>query len=140
MPKGASLLTQMAGEFCLDTNIAVAFLNGHAGVIAKVGTAGRVALPVPVAGELLFGAKKSGRTAANLERFRSFIRACDSIELDYEVADVYADLKLTLKKQGTPIPENDIWIAACAKHTGLTLVTDDKHFENLPDFFTENWL
>ena len=47
----------MAGEFCLDTNIAVAFLNGHPEVIARVGTASRVALPAPTVGELLFGAK-----------------------------------------------------------------------------------
>lgn len=59
----------MAGEFCLDTNIAVAFLNGHPEVIAGVGTASRVALHAPTVGELLFGAKKSRLREANLPKF-----------------------------------------------------------------------
>jgi predicted nucleic acid-binding protein len=43
-------------------------------------------------GELLFGAKKSGRAAANQERPRHFIQACDNIEIDQDVAKVYADI------------------------------------------------
>lgn len=132
----------MAGEFCLDTNIAVAFLNGHPEVIARVGTASRVALPAPTVGELLFGAKKSQRREANLQRFRAFITACEviEIEIDEDVADLYADFKLQLKDNGTPIPENDIWIAACARSSGLKLVTDDQHFGKIPGLTTENWL
>lgn len=130
----------MAGEFCLDTNIAVAFLNGHPEVIARVGTASRVALPSPTVGELLFGAKKSRRREANLRRFRAFIQACEVIEIDEDVAELYADFKLQLKENGTPIPENDVWIAACAQSSGLRLVTDDQHFGRIPCFATDNCL
>lgn len=128
------------GEFCLDTNIAVAFLNGNPSVVERIRLAQRVALPLPVIGELLYGAKKSGLKESNLLRFREFIRACDCIEPSTQAAETYSDFKLHPKKAGTPIPENDIWIAAIADVAGLTLVTDDKHFNNLPGLQMENWL
>lgn len=107
----------------------------------RVRLAQRVALPLPVTGELLYGAtKKSGLKESNLLRFRDFIRACDCIEPSTQAAETYSDFKLHPKKSGTPIPENDIWIAAIADIASLTLVADDKHFNNLPDPQIENWL
>jgi tRNA(fMet)-specific endonuclease VapC len=97
-------------------------------------------LPLPVIGELLYGAKKSRLKESNLARFRDFIRACDCLDPSTQAAETYADFKLSLKNAGTPIPENDIWIAAIAQVAGLTLVTDDKHFRHLQDFRTVNWL
>ncbi|MEK6782203.1 MAG: PIN domain-containing protein [Bacteroidota bacterium] len=44
-----------------------------------------------------------------------------------------------MKSKGTPIPENDIWIAALAKQHRLTLVTSDKHFNNIQELVIERW-
>lgn len=97
-------------------------------------------LPFPVVGELLFGAANSGKPEDNLPVYRRFIEASEVYQSDHETLEMYARLKLQLRQQGTPIPENDIWIAACALHLGLRLVTNDQHFRHLPQLTIENWL
>jgi tRNA(fMet)-specific endonuclease VapC len=65
-----------------------------------------------------------------VERFAAG-RAVVSCDLD--VAREYGRLKQRLKEKGRPIPENDIWIAAAAKHHGMVLVTRDGHFNEVDD-------
>lgn len=130
----------MPGEYCLDTNIAVAALNGRPAVARRLKVCRRIVLPFPVVGELLYGAKKSGRPEANLKSYRRFIEACEVHQSDSSTVELYADLKLQLKLQGTPIPENDIWAAACALELALPLVTHDSHFQHIPQLSTEDWL
>jgi tRNA(fMet)-specific endonuclease VapC len=47
------------------------------------------------------------------------------------VQRAYAQVKQFLRAQGTPIPENDVWIAAFARAYRLPLLTTDRHFEAL---------
>ena len=54
------------------------------------------------------------------------------IDMDKEIADRYGSLIKILRKQGTPIPTNDVWIAAAALEKGTKLVTFDAHFNNIP--------
>ena len=54
------------------------------------------------------------------------------------VAPFYAKIKAQLKADGHPIPENDIWIAACAMAYNLTVVTADKHFYFIKDIAIVN--
>ena len=49
-----------------------------------------------------------------------------------ETAEQYARLFVQLKQAGTPVPDNDLWIAALALQHQLTLITRDKHFERVP--------
>lgn len=56
------------------------------------------------------------------------------------VAQRYARIKAELALRGTPIPVNDIWIAATALEEDLVLVTHDTHFERVPGLTLENWL
>jgi tRNA(fMet)-specific endonuclease VapC len=49
-----------------------------------------------------------------------------------ETADGYARLFAQLRAAGTPIPTNDIWIAAQVVEEGLSLITRDKHFGSIP--------
>lgn len=51
------------------------------------------------------------------------------VDSDKEICDCYSIIKSQLKKEGHPVPENDIWIAATAMSRNLTLVTADRHFE-----------
>jgi tRNA(fMet)-specific endonuclease VapC len=51
---------------------------------------------------------------------------------DRETAEQYARLFVQLKRAGTPIPDNDLWIAALALQHGLRLVTRDAHFSKIP--------
>ena len=52
---------------------------------------------------------------------------CKIYPVDEEVAKVYSEIRYALKEKGMPIPENDIWIMATAKHNGLIIVTRDEH-------------
>ena len=97
------------------------------------GGAGELFLPVPVLAELRFGfmnGTKGRRNEATLLKFldspRAKVLACDE-----QTTHFYAQLKLQLQKQGTPIPINDVWIAALTvQHSGF-LHTYDRDFDRL---------
>jgi tRNA(fMet)-specific endonuclease VapC len=61
------------------------------------------------------------------------------LECDTDTARYYGELKSLLKLNGTPIPENDIWIAAIAKQHQLVLITRDKHFNSIDVISIESW-
>lgn len=99
-----------------------------------VRTADELCLPVPVLAELRFGFAKGTRgrqNEAGLTRFldspRVRVLACDE-----QTSFHYAQLKLQLSMQGTPIPINDVWIAALTLQHGATLFTLDRDFDHLP--------
>jgi tRNA(fMet)-specific endonuclease VapC len=98
-----------------------------------------VILPLPVVGELLFGAENSGRSLKNLNLYLQFIDACSVIPMDKETAIIYSRTRLALKRKGRPIPENDIWIAAQFLSNNWTLVTDDRDFDYVEDLQIERW-
>ncbi len=79
-------------------------------------------------GELLFGAECSIRKVENAKVYSDFCKELEEIIPDSTIAPYYAQIKAQLKQDGHPIPENDIWIAACAMAYDLTLVTADNHF------------
>ncbi len=49
------------------------------------------------------------------------------IVIDRDVGRVYAEIVVALRKAGTPLPTNDIWIAAAAARSGATVLTYDSH-------------
>jgi tRNA(fMet)-specific endonuclease VapC len=129
----------MAGEIALDSTIAIRFLNGDAVVVTKVTSQPIVILPIPVVGELLFGAENSARPVENLSRYLQFIQACSIVPMGQETAVHYSRTRHALKLKGRPIPENDIWIAAqCLEHDWV-LVTHDRHFSYVNNLVVEQW-
>lgn len=122
----------MNGKFALDTNIAIAVLNGEPAVVDKLRNTTQVFLPLPVVGELLFGALNSRHLETNLSRIQQLIQRSIILEMRSETASLYAKTRMSLKQKGRPIPENDVWIgASCLEHR-LALITNDTHF-NLVD-------
>jgi tRNA(fMet)-specific endonuclease VapC len=86
-----------------------------------------------VVGELLAGfalGAHRGRNTAELDALLD-TPVVHEIAADHAVAEIYADLLLSLRAAGTPIPTNDIWIGACAVRAGATVVTYDAHFESM---------
>ena len=118
-------------QVALDTNIAIDVLNQVQSIIEELRKYERIYLPVTVSGELLFGAKNSAKRQKNLSRFRAYIGTCEEIPIDNMIAEAYSDIRLSLKQKGTPIPENDIWIAATCQVNGLKLLTRDQHFRRV---------
>jgi tRNA(fMet)-specific endonuclease VapC len=129
----------MSGNFLLDTNIAIAFLENEAAVVRQVNEADNVFLVSVVVGELCFGARKSGRPRENLARVEALISRLPVLACDVEVARRYGEVKNLLRDKGRPIPENDIWIAAAALMHDLVLVTRDVHFAEVADLKTQAW-
>jgi predicted nucleic acid-binding protein len=58
---------------------------------------------------------------------------------DAETADRYGRLVHQLRRQGMPVPTNDVWIAAVALQLGATLLTRDKHFSVIPMLAIRGW-
>ena len=96
-------------------------------------------LPIFVLGELRYDAMKSARREENLEKTSSFMLECQVYPIDDATTGYYGAIKLALAQQGTPIPENDTWIAALAKEYDLPIVTRDKHFGHVPGIEIIEW-
>lgn len=88
-------------------------------------------------GELIFGAEKSIYNERNIYNALGFCSNYRSLDITREVAIKYGQIKAALQKAGTPIPENDLWIAATAIAFDLVVVTGDKHFERVPNLQVE---
>jgi tRNA(fMet)-specific endonuclease VapC len=129
----------MSGKYLLDTNIAIALFAQERAIHQQLAGAVETFIPSIVIGELYYGAYKSVRVASNIERIDEFTASNTILEVDTATAKEYGQIKSGLRAKGRPIPENDIWIAAIAKQYGLTLVTRDKHFEEVEGLAIEIW-
>lgn len=116
-------------ELALDTNIAIAILNGDKNIIDQLGSVEIFYLPITVCGELLYGAKNSLRKEENLSANWQLIEQCEVLNVNVLIADEYSTIRKELKDKGKPIPENDIWIAAICRSNGIPLATRDKHLD-----------
>jgi len=132
-------LTPASGRFLLDTNIVIALLQGDDTVLSHLDRAREVFIPAVALGELFFGAAKSGRPSENTASVERFAAGRAIVSCDLDVAREYGRLKQRLKERGRPLPENDTWIAAAAKHHRMVLVTRDRHFEDVEDLQTADW-
>jgi len=117
----------------LDTSALSAFFRGHAGIVEATRAADRIAVSPIVLGELGTGFRGGGRLERNRELLSKFLQSprVRTLNLDAETAERYAQIYDSLRRAGTPIPTNDIWIAASAMQFGLLLVTTDGHFERV---------
>src|ERR1019366_5240058 len=129
----------MPGKYLLDTNAAIALLNGDSVLGSKLSGESDIYLPVPVAGELYYGAAKSARVAANMAKVSAFVAANVLISCDHTTALNYGQVKAALEAKGRRIPDNDMWIAAVTRQYKLTLVTRDAHFQEVSEITTLSW-
>ncbi|MGC2473926.1 MAG: type II toxin-antitoxin system VapC family toxin [Candidatus Sulfotelmatobacter sp.] len=121
-------------RLALDTNRYTDLCRGDASAINTVEHADEVWLPLIVLGELRAGfavGNQGPRNEAVLRRFllKSGVRM---LFADEQTTHHYAAVYRQLRKQGTPIPTNDIWIAALVLQHSLVLCARDAHFDALP--------
>lgn len=129
----------MSGKYLLDTNIVIALFANDSALVDKIVDIQDISIPAIVIGELFYGAKKSGRSQENSRRIDEFVSDNAILNCDVTTAQFYGDIKNNLRKKGNPIPENDIWIAAIASQYNLTLISRDKHFEEIDELQLEKW-
>jgi predicted nucleic acid-binding protein len=109
-------------------------MSGHPPVQRALSDFERVLVPITVLGEILYGFVRGSKETQNrlhLERFLSR----DYVELfvvSRAIAEYYALLMAQLRKNGTPLPTNDVWIAAAACSEKVPLISRDQHFLNVP--------
>jgi len=118
----------------LDTNAYTRYIAGESAVLDAIRSADIVYMSIFVLGELLCGFKSGTRERENRLLLRKFLGGPKSriLEGTEATSEHYGSLKAHLKKSGTPIPLNDVWVAAHALETGSMLVTFDLHFEHVP--------
>jgi len=116
-----------------DTSGYVGFKLGLPEIIDFLMEAQVIILSPIVLGELMFGFRLGARFQKNMEELKQFINQepVEVIQIGEITADRYSRIAEQLKRQGTPIPSNDIWIAAQTMEQGAELVTMDRHFEKI---------
>jgi predicted nucleic acid-binding protein len=114
-------------------------MRGQPKLQERLESANEVLLPVTVLGELYAGFEGGSRLAENLALLAAFRTQPGVVVIDLtdNIAQRYAAIMMTLKQQGTPIPTNDIWIAAAAFKNGGRIIAYDHHFEAVAGLMVE---
>lgn len=115
----------------LDTNCYTAYLAGDERVLDVLAEAESVYMSIFVLGELFAGFRGGSKELQNRNNLKKFLAKSTVTVLDatMETAEIFGDLKEKLKKSGTPLPINDVWIAAHTLETSSVLITYDAHFK-----------
>jgi tRNA(fMet)-specific endonuclease VapC len=121
-------------KLLLDTNRYTDLAKGDLEVAARVAEAAECWMSVIVLGELRAGFEGGSQSEENERKLDEFLSrpTAGILRIDEDTTRIYAHTLVTLRRQGTPIPTNDIWIAAQAIQHKLTLDTRDQHFEHVP--------
>jgi tRNA(fMet)-specific endonuclease VapC len=118
----------------LDTNRLTDLFRGDAELAGLLALCDEVWLPLVALGEMkagFHGGRQQQRNEGLLQRFLS--RPTAGVLLPgLSTPEYYARLFVQLKRAGTPIPDNDLWIAALALEHDLVLITRDRHFDCIP--------
>lgn len=128
----------MSGRLLLDTNAVIAQFAGDE-ALAQLTDAADVFLPCIVVGELIYGARESGRPEANLARIDDLTSSVPALPCDATTARIYGQIMDRLRAIGRPIPTNDVWVASLAMQHAPALVTRDTHFDHLTGLTLQTW-
>lgn len=123
----------------LDTNAVSGLFAGDEALGKLLAVADRHHLPTIVLGEYRFGVVGSQRRKRLENQLDVLERESIILLPDRETARTYAAVRHELKQQGTPIPENDVWIAALSRQHGQPIVSRDRHFDVVPDLRRVEW-
>jgi tRNA(fMet)-specific endonuclease VapC len=130
-------------RYLLDTNICIYIRRERPEPVLRRFRklrVGEAALSVITYGELLFGAAKSAQRAAALDQLRELMHWLPALPLPETAAEVYGATRYELASKGEMIGNNDLWIAAHALASGLTLVTNnEKEFRRVRGLKIQNW-
>jgi predicted nucleic acid-binding protein len=125
----------------LDSSAYVAFKKRHLAILDTLAQADEIMMSPIVLGELQAGflqGMKRERNERELEEFLGSPRV-SVVHVDQETAHRYAVIRVALKKAGTPISTNDIWIAATAMQHGYAILTTDRDFLKIPQIIVHHF-
>jgi len=113
----------------LDTNGLSAVAEGDPAIEPLLKKASQIAIPVIVLGEYRYGISQSRDRKRYEQWLGEYLPAFLSLNVDEQTTISYAAVRSELKKSGTAIPSNDVWIAALCRQHSLPLVSRDRHFD-----------
>ena len=118
----------------IDTSAYVGFKRNVEDAVECIVKAELILFSPVVLGELMFGFRNGKRFKDNMDDLNRFLEheVVELTKIGRITADRYSRIATRLKQQGTPIPTNDIWIAAQTVEHGAELITADHHFEKIP--------
>jgi tRNA(fMet)-specific endonuclease VapC len=128
--------------YLLDTNTCVYAIKRRPQVLRRLQARSPddFAVSVITVAELRFGAAKSSRPAKTRRSVDAFLKPFEILPFGNDAANEYARLRLALEREGRPIGERDLLIAATAKSLGLIVVTHNvREFSRVPDLKVEDW-
>lgn len=123
----------------LDTNALSAFADGDKGILPALKKAAFLAVPVVVLGEFYFGIRQSRLRKTYEKWIEENMPLWKMLDVTRRTAKHYGAVHSELKKAGTPIPENDVWIAALAMEHDLPVLTRDAHFDKVAKLSVVSW-
>ena len=120
-------------KILLDTSAYVAFKLNNVEIVETIVSADQIIFSPIVLGELMFGFRNGSKFKKNKKELDQFLshEAVEQALIGEVTSDRYSRIASQLRIQGTPIPTNDIWIAAQTMEHGAELITTDKHFEKI---------
>lgn len=139
MRKAAKRSTLVTGKIVVDTSVVVAVLRRVSGLRERLRSAEELLVPLVVLGELEYGANLAKPPERQHEAVRTFMESVTLLLPTARTAAEYGRIKAALKAAGTPLPENDVWIAAFAVEHSLPLASRDAHFARVPGLAVQDW-
>lgn len=140
MKKPVKQLILMTGNnILLDTNIVIEVFDGNKDIADKINKLPEFYITSIVLGELHIGVNRVTNKAKHLKKVNDFLKICTVLDVDSITAAYYGEIVAALYKKGKPLPINDVWIAATAIQHDLTLITRDKHFNEISNLKTKYW-
>jgi len=120
-------------KILLDTSAYVGFKRDAVEAVEIIVKAELIIFSPVVMGELMFGFRNGTRFKKNMDDLDRFLKheVVDLLPIGKITSDRYSRIAVKLRQQGTPIPTNDIWIAAQAMEQGAELITSDQHFDKI---------
>jgi tRNA(fMet)-specific endonuclease VapC len=120
-------------KILLDTSAYVAFKLNNEEIVEVITNSDEIVFSPIVMGELLYGFRNGAKFKQNMDELNQFLshEIVEILKIGDITSDRYSRIAQQLKSNGTPIPTNDIWIAAQAMEHGAELITCDNHFNRI---------
>jgi tRNA(fMet)-specific endonuclease VapC len=116
-------------DLILDTHALSAIAEGEKVAVREFSRASQASIPVIVLGEYRFGIAQSRHRNVYERWLRELLSASRVLSINEETTLRYAQIRVELKRAGTPIPSNDLWIAALCRQHASPILSRDQHFD-----------
>ena len=120
-------------KIILDTSAYVGFKRNVPDLVETIVNAESILFSPIVLGELMFGFRNGTKFNENMNDLNKFLdhERVEMVQIGQITSDRYSRIASQLRTQGTPVPTNDIWVAAQTMEHGAELITSDRYFQNI---------